>query len=814
MSETGLTDQEAHALFLKYGPNELASGQKKSVLRMLVGAASEPMIGLLIACAFVYFVLGDVRETVLLSFCVFVVIAISLYQEFRSTRAIEALRDLSSPRALVIRNGEQKRIAGREVVVGDLLILNEGDRVPADAHLIKSTHLEVDESLLTGESQTVTKNIENSPKVFSSTLVTSGQGIARVTATGNKSEVGKIGKDLSDIRDTHTRLQSEMRNLVRWLASGGITFSVLVVLAYGWNRGEWLQGLLAGITAAMALLPEELPVIVSIFLAIGAWRLSRVKVLSRQVGAPENLGAITVLCVDKTGTLTLNQMAVRAVCDLNEAVFTTDPKRELKSQFEAIIFAASLASRVDPHDPMEKAIRSSSRVQLPTEFIREYPLSSELLAMTCVWRKESHTSSAVIAAKGAPEAIARLCRLQGEELVAYQSRLAELSHQGLRVLGVASADGYTVDQLPKSQMDFNFKCMGLLGLEDPVREEARPAIGVCREAGIQVIMMTGDHPGTALKVAAQLGMDTTKVMTGAEVQQLTPDQIKSKISGVQVFARMIPSHKLKIVRALQSLGEVVAMTGDGVNDAPSLRQADVGVAMGGRGTDVAREAADIVLLDDNFTSIVEGIRLGRRIFGNIKRAMAYVFAVHVPIAGLAILPVLLGLPLVLFPAHILFLELIIDPACTLIFESERSGTDPMTERPRSLKRSLFSLKEIMSHIFGGVFALIVLVGLFYWSLQSGGFNEDRARTLVFVAFVFCNLGLILVHRSRVFDGSNRLLLAMLATVLIILPTTVYWSFLRDIFRFDVITLSDWGMGLAVGVMVSLMARVANSAKVA
>jgi P-type Ca2+ transporter type 2C len=761
----GLSEEEASRRLAAEGPNELPSAKRRGPLHVAMEVVREPMFILLLACGSLYLLLGDVKEALLLLAFVFVVAGITFFQERKTERALEALREMSSPRALVIRSGEKRRIAGRDVVTGDLLVLSEGDRVPADATVISCASMSVDESLLTGESVPVSKipagsqvdlgrpGGDDTPFLFSGTLVVQGQGIAEVRATGSRTEMGKIGKALQVLEVENTPLQKQTAKLVRLFASIGLVMCSAVVLTYGLTRGEWLKGILAGLTLGMAMLPEEFPVVLAIFLALGAWRLSKHNVLTRRIPAVETLGATTALCVDKTGTLTLNQMSVSELCVDGEVLEISAQGTRLPEKFHSVVEYAILASPSDPFDPMEKAMQElGKRTLANTEhlhtgwnLLREYPLSREFLAMSHVWQSPDRLEF-VIAAKGAPEAIAGLCHLSENDRVSLTQQIGVLAAKGHRVLGVARAIFYKSNRLPEAQHDYDFEFLGLLGLSDPVRPGVPEAIAECRKAGIRVIMITGDYPGTAQSIAWKIGMqNASEVISGPALETMRDEELAARVKTVNLFARMIPEQKLRLVQALKANGEVVAMTGDGVNDAPALKAAHIGIAMGNRGTDVAREAGSIVLLDDAFESIVEGVGRGRRIFNNLKKAMLYIFVVHVPIAGLSLVPVLLGWPLMLLPIHIVFLELIIDPACTVVFEADHDEPGIMDRPPRLLNESLFGMRSLVVGMVQGGAVLAGELVIAFWTISTYG--EQVARAASFTIMVLCNLGLILLSRA-------------------------------------------------------------------
>ena len=810
----GLTQTQATQRLSEEGYNELPSSRRRNILAIALEVIREPMFLLLVACGVVYLFLGEPKEALMLLGFVFVIMGITIVQERRTERALDALRDLSSPRALVIRDGQQQRIPGREVVRGDMVILVEGDRVPADAILRQSVNLSADESLLTGESVPVRKRAEadarnlakpggdDLPAVFSGTLITQGQGVAEVMATGLRTEIGKIGKALQTLEPERTLLQKETGRLVRTMAFVGLSLCVAVVVLYGITRGNtalsWKQGFLAGIATAMATLPEEFPVVLTIFLALGAWRISQKRVLTRRIPAIETLGAATVLCVDKTGTLTQNRMSISKLFADGRTFDANDPQGPpLPEDLHRLVEFGILASKKDPFDPMEKALRELGTTHLArTEhlhenwnLVQEYPLSPELLALSHVW-KSPDGRDVMIASKGAPEAIADLCHLDGQHRQGLLQRVTAMAGEGLRVLGVAQGLPVAQGDLPQKQHDFEFEFLGLVGLADPIRPAVPGAIQECYSAGIRVVMITGDYPATAQSIGRQIGLRSAgEIVTGPELDRMDDEQLRQRLVTASIIARVVPEQKLRIVNALKAAGEIVAMTGDGVNDAPALKAAHIGIAMGGRGTDVAREAAGLVLLDDDFSSIVQAVRLGRRIFDNIKKAVSYIFAIHVPIAGLSLIPVFFSdWPLILLPVHIVFLELIIDPSCTLIFEAEGAEPNTMTRPPRDPRERLFGWKSLSISLLQGASVLAIVLGVFL-AARFLGHSENNARGLTFAALVVANLALILTNRSwlRTIVATLREPNAALwwvvggATVFLVLVLSVPW--LQDLFHF-------------------------------
>jgi Ca2+-transporting ATPase len=796
----GLTQAEAAARLAAEGPNALPKAKRRAPLRIILDVLREPMLALLLGGGVVYLLLGSREEALILIAFACLSVGITVVQEARTERVLEALRDLTSPRALVIRDGERQRIAGRDVARGDLILLAEGDRVPADAALIEAQDLSADESLLTGEAVPVRKVAgaatvarpggEDQPMVYSGSLIVRGTGMACVTATGKASEIGKIGTSLGQLETETPHLQRQMRRLVIVFAAVGAAVSVAVVVLFGMLRGGWLDGVLAGIAVGMSMLPEEFPMVLAVFMAMGAWRISKVRVLTRRASAIETLGAASVLCTDKTGTLTENRMTIAELRLPDGALTKVDAA--LPEAFRELAAAGVMASAREPFDPMEKAFhalgKSDIRIGevLPGEgrtLTRSYPLSPTLLAMSQVWEAGNGWQ---IAAKGAPEAVAVLCGMDDAARAQLAIKVDQMAGAGLRVLGVAEA--VHSGTLPDDHRDFLFQFLGLVGLTDPLRASVADAVAQCRSAGIRVIMITGDYPATAQAIAREAGLQGERVITGPDLADMTDAELETAVKDAMIFARIMPEQKLRIVAALKSTGAVVAMTGDGVNDAPSLKAAHIGIAMGGRGTDVAREAASIVLLDDDFGSIVTTVRLGRRIYDNLRKAMSFILAVHVPIAGLALTPLLFGMPILFGPMHIAFLEMVIDPVCSLVFEAEKEEDGIMSRPPRSPNEPLFSGPTIVWSLVQGALVFAVTATIFALA-PSYGMTTDQVRGMTFAALVFAIVALILVNRSRsssiltAITRPNRALAVVLPVVAALLAVTLFWPVARDLFGF-------------------------------
>ena len=827
----GLSETDASSRLQQDGPNELPTETKRSLFAIVLDVVREPMFLMLIAAGSLYLLMGEPADALMLLGFVFIVMAITIVQERRTERSLDALRDLSCPRVPVIRGGVSCKIPGREIVRGDIVSIAEGDRVPADAILRRGINIFVDESLLTGESVPVGKVPSKSGCVlerpggedlfslFSGTLVTAGQGVLEVVSTGARSELGKIGKALQQIVPEATLLQKDTGRVVRIFALVGIAASVVVVLAYAFARGGgaavWKQGLLAGITMAMSVLPEEIPVILTIFLALGAWRISRNRVLTRRMPAIETLGKTTVLCVDKTGTLTLNRMSLRHVVAGSQSMAVTPESAELPEELNSLLEFAILASARNPFDPMEKALHlvgnralgQTDRLHADWSLVRAYPLCPELPAVSQAWQR-GNDDKLVIASKGAPEALAKLCRLSDPEREATTLKVKTMASEGLRVLAVARGT-LDVDRVPERHSDLELELVGLLGFEDPLRPDVPSAVSECQTAGIRVIMITGDYPLTAQSIARQAGLaNFENVIAGPELEQLSDQDLATQAKSVGVFARVLPEQKLRIVNALKANLEVVAMTGDGVNDAPALKSAHIGIAMGGRGTDVAREAADLVLLDDDFTSIVAAIRLGRRIYDNIRKAVAFTFAVHVPIAGLSMLPVFFaGWPLLLLPTHIVFLELIIDPSCSMVFEAEADEDNVMNRPPRGPKDRLFSLDTVGLAVLQGLSMFAVCIGVFLFARQNH--TSEAARALTFSTLVVSVLAVLLANRSSVatiiggLRTPNTAVWFVLGGTVMFLPLVLMLPFAQKLFRFGPLHTPDLVLAIAAGLTCAL-----------
>jgi len=829
----GLSTAEALERLARFGPNAADAEHPRTLMGRLLDMAREPMFMLLVAAALLYMVLGDIVEGLTLALFVLAVLGMTFWQEGRADAALQALRGLTQPQARVLRDGQVQRIAAREVVPGDLLLLAEGDRIAADGWLLQAQHLQVDESLLTGESVPVGKRAapewppeaiapggDDTPAVFAACHVVRGQGLAQVMATGARSQVGQIGAALAQAHEPPSPLQRQTAALVHKLAWGVAVLCLVMVFTLGLRHGDWLAAALSAIALAMALLPEEYPVVQTLFPALGARRLTREGVLTRRINAIETLGAVSVLCTDKTGTLTQNQMTVTALA-MGQAHApqvlhwpgTTLPT--LAPQFRPLLEHAILASAPEPFDPMEHAfhrmgaehLQDTGHLHEDWTLVHSYALSPALPAMSHIWRTGEPMDKGndhSISTKGAPEAVMALCHLGDADRQQWLATANQLAGLGLRVLGVARGQLAGTD-FPGSPHDLNFEWLGLIGLTDPLRPDIQEAIAQCHSAGIRVIMITGDYPATARVIAAQAGLQGERldgdVLTGDELARLDDAALRERLRQVRICARITPTQKLRLVQALQASGEVVAMTGDGVNDAPALHAAHVGIAMGQRGTDVAREASDLVLVDDRFSAIVRGIRTGRRIFDNLGLSMRYIFAIHIPIALLALWP-LLGGPALLLPLHLALLELVIDPACAIAFEHEAEAANVMQRPPRDTHRPLFGARELAQAGLqglglGGAIALSLL-----WGTQSAQWPVDSpaVRSLAMLTLVGGNTALILIGSGRSWRRSHPVAWGLGAATLALLAALMYWPLLAAPLALAPLPLSAWGIALACSLL--------------
>ncbi|MBS0288009.1 MAG: cation-translocating P-type ATPase [Proteobacteria bacterium] len=794
--QQGLTSLEASKRLASDGPNALPTKKPRNFLLIMLDTAKEPMFLLLIVASSIYLFIGELKEGLSLFVFVNLIIFIKLYQEGKTEKALSALRELSSPQSHVIRDNNIIQINSLEIVKGDVLLIKEGDRIPADGYLIEVNNLRVDESLLTGESFPINKYVtseKNLNLVYAGTLVIQGQGVVKVDATGIHTQMGKIGVELESITTEKSPLLKQIELLVKIIAIFSLLFCASLIVIDGLLHQDWLQATLLGIALIMSIIPEEFPVVLTIFPALGAWRLAKKNVLTRHILAIETLGTTTALCVDKTGTITENKMIVSCLWADKKFFFVEDLQRGL-SAFEAeLIEYAILASQKHAFDPMEKAFHQLGQSHLKERIIshknwqltNEIPLSAQVPAMTHFW-KISDNEKYLVATKGSPETIMKLCHLNDKSIQEISAALSIMAQKGLRILAVAKGH---CDQtnIPQTHDDLTLNFIGLIGLSDPLRANIPESVKECHEAGIKVVMITGDYPLTAITIGKQAGLSVSSLLTGEDLNLLSESELKEKMLHTEICARVSPHQKYQIVKALKESNHIVAMTGDGVNDAPALKSAHVSIAMGQRGTEVARETSSLILLDDNFNSIVNAIRSGRLIFANMQKSMAFILAVHIPIAGLAFFPIISNLPPIFYPLHIALIELIIDPTCSIAFENEPPEKDLMKHPPRGLNEYILNKKIVISSVLQGFGVLVIVYLAYFFSLDI--MNADESRTLAFTSLCLANLLLIFANRSKTqsilksFMVPNKILFFIILTTLMILFSLITIPFFASILHF-------------------------------
>lgn len=755
----GLSSARAAQMQEQFGKNELVPQKKTSFFMKLMHIIAEPMFLLLIAAAAIYFFLGEPRDGAIMLIFVAGIIAIEAVQEWKTDRTLNALKDLSAPHITVIRDGSQVVIPSADLVPGDIMLISEGVKIPADGEIIMCSDLRVDESSLTGESEEVWKAAAGTAEpssdywrkdyCYAGTLVTQGTAAVHTAAIGVQTEYGKIGAGAASAPELKTPLQKQTAGLVR---TSGIAAGILLVLVgvityfnipdHGFKE-RLIESVLSGITLAMAMIPEEFPVILTVYLSLGAWRLAKKHSLVRKLPSVETLGAISVLCVDKTGTITMNKMTV-------QRIWMPDGDKH------ALCETMGMACETQAYDPMEKAMLSYcesidlNREQLfDGELLYEYPFTNESKMMGHVWRKNE---AVFVAAKGSPESLLGLCDMSEEERRTAERTARDMALEGLRVIAVASAPVDEKMGIPAALGDYRLTLKGLAGLADPPREGVGEDIALCARAGIRVVMITGDNGITASSIARKIGMENSgNIINGDMLDAMGDEELREAVKTVSIFSRVIPEHKMRIVRAFRANGEVVAMTGDGVNDAPALKYADIGIAMGKRGSEVSREAADLVLMDDNFTTIVETVRDGRRIYDNIRKAVGYVFAVHIPIALSSLLAPLLGVApaaLLLLPLHVVLLELIIDPTCSIVLERQPAEKDIMERPPRAPGLKLLNSNTLVKGVVQGLVIFAASFGLYYYTLAGNVMNAQTARTMGLGVVIFSNIFLVIENSSE------------------------------------------------------------------
>lgn len=805
----GLNMEEVKRRRAAYGPNTFWSKSRKGWWSKARSILEQPMFLLLLLAALIYLAFGDLEDGLALFVVVLVVIVLTFIQERNSQKALDALRDMAQPYATVLRDGALHRVAVKDIVLGDVLCLSEGQQVGADARLVEADYMEIDESLMTGESAAVIKAVGE--QVLAGTCVIHGEGLARVTGIGRDSAMGKMDEALQHIRQTMSPVQQQTTRLIQALARVVLIVCTLMWFVQGWLYGNWLGGFLAAVVLAMSLLPEEYAVVLSIFPALGAKRLAAQGVLTTHLQAIETLGACTVICTDKTGTLTQNHMTPEVIVvetsagiqSLNVQVGVT----EQDSPFGGVLRAAALASSEKSLDAMDVSLRQMmlKNVAADGQLLQSFPLhhNFRVIAQTWRWETASDANIICIAAKGAPEDVMKLCQMSTQEAASWATQVDDMAHRGLRVIAVAKCDNIETP-IVENLTDYEFQWLGLIGFRDPLRTQIPDAFRACEQAGIRVVMITGDHPNTALAIARKAGLVEKSCVLGDSLQDMTPQATVECVRTCSVFARVSPLMKVKIVQALQADQQIVAMIGDGVNDVVALRAANVSVAMGMRGTDVARRTADLILLNDSFASLISGIRLGRSIFMNMQKSMSYLLAVHMPIAALAMLPMIFNSPSLLLPLHMACLELVIDPACSVVFENEPPGATVMTTPPRNIKGHVLGRLQIQIALGRGLFALLMVAISYVYAISQTD-ETTVHRTIVFVTLLIGNVMLMISYRQHEAISesswiSNLRMWILIVAAIVIMLCAVYWPMFADAFKFVPLGFTDFLLASCFGVL--------------
>lgn len=793
---TGLNDEEVINSRLNHGNNNLTYKKENFFLDAIKSLSSEPMVLLLLATSFIYFLSGQVGDAIFLAVAIVLVATISLYQNSRSKNALAKLKEITQPKCKVIRNGNTIEIINEQLVIGDLIVLEEGSSINADGEIIQSNDFSVSESILTGESLAVFKDITlDDYFVFNGTTVASGMAIAKVTAIGNKTKLGAIGTSLESIEEEKTPLEVQISRFVKQMVLvGAIIFLIVWGINY-YNTANVLDSLLKALTLAMSILPEEIPVAFTTFMALGAWRLMKTGIIVKQMKTVETLGSATVICTDKTGTITENKMSLVQVYDFSQKKIVQS-ENFTESNPKKVIEIAMWASEPIPFDPMELALHESYHNTHEEDhrphykMIFEYPLDGKPPMMTHIHKHSN--GNRIIATKGAPEAILEVCKLSDSEKKAIEKAVFTMASKGYRVLGVANSDFNGTD-FPEKQQKISFHFIGLVAFYDPPKKNIQEVFDKFYKAGVSVKIITGDNAITTKAIAAQIGFrGADKSITGDELMQLSEKELQKRVMEINIFTRMFPEAKLKIINALKNDQQIVAMTGDGVNDGPALKSAHIGVAMGKKGTEIAKQAASLILVDDDLSKMIDAIAMGRKIYTNLKKAIQYIISIHIPIILTVFIPLALGwiYPSIFTPLHIILLELIMGPTCSIIFENEPMEKNTMIQKPRFLSTTFFNAKELTTSIIQGLVITIGTLSTYQLAIYFG-YSETITRSMVFTALISANIFLTLVNRSFYYSVvttlkyKNNLVLWIIgltiiltALLLYIAPFAVFFGFTK------------------------------------
>ena len=804
----GLTDEEVLLSRNKFGTNIIVNQEKNQFLKSLFEMVIEPMFLLLLTATSIYFITGDYGNGIFMSAAIVLVSAISLYQESKSRTAIEALKKLSQPKSKVIRNGEIVEIPSEEIVIDDLIQTEEGTYIPADGIILQSNDFSINESILTGESMAVSKNeTSKNNSVFLGTIVTGGLAISKVTAVGNKTELGKIGKSLETIVEEKTPLQIQMGNFVKKMSIVGLVVFGFVWIINYYNSNNVLDSLLKALTLAMSIIPEEIPVAFTTFMALGSWRLMKMGVIAKQTKTVETLGSADVICTDKTGTITENKMSLAQWYTFSD---NTIKNSNINNDIDVELLSLAMwASEPIAFDPMEIALHETySKLNTIDErpnfkLVHEYPLDGKPPMMTHILENKNGTR--IIAAKGAPEALIANSNLSEEETQQVLSAMTKMALEGYRVLGVGSTE-FSGTDYPKKQQDFSFTFKGLVAFYDPPKANIKAVFETLHDAGIQVKIVTGDNAETTATIAKQIGFrNAHKILNGDQLMSMDDATLREKVMETTIFTRMFPEAKLKIIKALKENNQIVAMMGDGVNDGPALKSAHIGIAMGKKGTEIAKQAANLILIDDDFSKIIDAIAMGRKIYSNLKKAIQYIISIHIPIILIVFIPLVLGwiYPNIFSPVHVIFLEIIMGPTCSIIYENEPMERNLMLEKPRPITNTFFEFKEITISIIQGIIITIGLLFVYQYCVATNC-SESTTRTVVFLTLISSNIFLTLTNRSFYYSilttlkYKNNLVLMIISATIIMTTCLLFVPLFANFFEFERVSGSQIGLSILVG----------------
>ena len=806
---TGLTQDQVIASRIAHGSNTLTFKKENGFWEALKTLAKEPMVVLLLAASLLYFISGKTGDGIFLGCAIVLVAAISLYQDARSRNALEKLKNFTEPRAKVVRDGQTIEINTDELVVDDCMVVEEGSSIPADGCILQSNDFSVNESILTGESFAVFKDASKEDNlVFGGTQVASGLAIARITTIGNETKLGKIGKSLESIQEEKTPLEKQIANFVqKMVIAGAIIFVIVWFINYTHSK-DVLDSLLKALTLAMSILPEEIPVAFTTFMALGAWRLMQMGIIVKQMKTVETLGSATVICTDKTGTITQNKMSLAGLFCYSDAETYFDTNI-IGENGKNLIRTAMWASEPIPFDPMEIALHQRYQELFPTDqrtefsMKHEYPLEGKPPMMTHVF--ENKNGDRIIAAKGAPEAIIAVAQLDDAGKATVEAAILNFTKEGYRVLGVAQSN-FAEQTYPEKQQSLPFVFIGLVAFYDPPKANISETLAHFYKAGINIKIVTGDNAATTLSIAKQIGFKgADQEISGDQLMKLSDADLEKQVMNTQVFTRMFPEAKLRIINALKASGQIVAMTGDGVNDGPALKAAHIGIAMGKKGTEIAKQAASLILVEDDLGKMVDAIAMGRRIYTNLKKAIQYIISIHIPIVLTVFLPLALGwiYPNIFSPVHIIFLELIMGPTCSIIYENEAMEAHSMSEMPREMSNTFFNWKELTTSIIQGLMITAGCMFTYFWAVKNGA-DEPSTRTLVFITLISANIFLTLVNRSfynsiiTTLGFKNNLVIWIIGITITITVALIYIPVFSHFFEFKIMDTGNTLLAILLG----------------